>query len=83
VSYLFFGWFWTHGGQTLGMQARKIRITRLDGAPIHWRQALLRAVMATGSWLFLGLGFAWIFIDQNRQSWHDHLSRSRLIMTYN
>ena len=21
VCYLFFGWFWTHGGQTLGMKA--------------------------------------------------------------
>ena len=27
VSYLFFGWFWTHGGQTLGMRAWKIRLS--------------------------------------------------------
>ncbi|MEN8260121.1 MAG: RDD family protein, partial [Pseudomonadota bacterium] len=26
LSLLFFGWFWTHGGQTLGMRAWKIKV---------------------------------------------------------
>ncbi|HKK13654.1 MAG TPA: RDD family protein [Gammaproteobacteria bacterium] len=42
ICYLFFGWFWTHGGQTLGMRAWRIRVQRLDGYPINWTQSLLR-----------------------------------------
>ena len=26
VSFLFYGWFWTHGGQTLGMRSWKIKL---------------------------------------------------------
>ena len=34
VSFLFFGWFWTHGGQTLGMRAWKIIVlNRLGLSP--------------------------------------------------
>jgi uncharacterized RDD family membrane protein YckC len=26
VSFVFYGWFWTHGGQTLGLRAWKLRL---------------------------------------------------------
>lgn len=26
ASFVFYGWFWTHGGQTLGMRAWRIRL---------------------------------------------------------
>jgi len=39
---LFFGWFWTRGGQTLSMRSWKIRIERLDGKNISWLQTILR-----------------------------------------
>ena len=42
VTYFFFAWFWTHGGQTVGMRAWRIRVQRRDGGPISWTQALLR-----------------------------------------
>ena len=32
VTFGFFGWFWTHGGQTIGMRAWKIRLVS-DTAP--------------------------------------------------
>jgi uncharacterized RDD family membrane protein YckC len=47
---LFFGWFWTHGGQTLGMRAWKLRLRRHDGGPVRWWQALVRLLLA-GWWL--------------------------------
>ena len=31
--FIFLGWFWTHGGQTLGMRAWKIKLVQADGAP--------------------------------------------------
>jgi len=78
ISFFFYGWFWTHGGQTLGLRAWKIKVLTLDQKPINWNQALLRFATAMISWAFFGLGFLWILIDKNRCSWHDHLSKTAL-----
>ncbi|MFW5824120.1 MAG: RDD family protein [Marinobacter sp.] len=40
--YLFFAYFWTRLGQTLGMQVWRIRIENLNGSSVSWTQALLR-----------------------------------------
>ncbi|MDX1818476.1 MAG: RDD family protein [Marinobacter sp.] len=42
VLYLFFAYFWTRIGQTLGMQVWRIRIENLDGTSVNWTQSLLR-----------------------------------------
>ncbi|MGD8784571.1 MAG: RDD family protein, partial [Thioalkalispiraceae bacterium] len=42
VYYLFFTWFWTHGGQTLGMRAWHTRLLTSDGKLVNWKQALFR-----------------------------------------
>jgi uncharacterized RDD family membrane protein YckC len=81
VSFLFYAWFWTHGGQTLGLRAWKIRVLTFDMKPISWKQALLRFIAAILSWGFFGLGFLWILIDKNQRSWHDHLSKTALFFT--
>jgi len=78
VSFFFYAWFWTHGGQTLGLRAWNIKVLTLDRKPISWKQALLRFLVAILSWGFFGLGFLWILIDKNRRSWHDHLSKTAL-----
>ncbi|HDZ39591.1 MAG TPA: RDD family protein [Marinobacter sp.] len=46
VMYLFFAYFWTRIGQTLGMQVWRIRIENLDGSNVSWSQALRRYVTA-------------------------------------
>ena len=52
VLYLFFGYFWTRTGQTLGMQVWRIRIQNLNGVSVSWSQALRRYVAAAA--LLLG-----------------------------
>ena len=42
ISFIFYGWFWTHGGQTLGLRAWKLCVLTIDQKPISWRQAFLR-----------------------------------------
>ena len=81
VCFLFFGWFWTHGGQTLGMRAWKLRVCMPDGSAISWGRALLRYLAACLSWLLLGGGFLWALFDKDKQTLHDHLSGTRLIRT--
>jgi uncharacterized RDD family membrane protein YckC len=46
VLYLFFAYFWTRIGQTLGMQVWRVRIENLDGTSVSWTQALIRYVTA-------------------------------------
>jgi len=79
VAFLFFGWFWTHGGQTLGMRTWRIRVQTRDGRAITWAQALLRFLTALVSWAALGLGFWWSLWDQEKMTWHDRWSESVLV----
>jgi len=77
---LFFGWFWTRTGQTLGMQTWRLRIDDVGGGRISWQQALIRFVIAIASALCLGLGYLWILWDRDNCSWHDRASGSRVVM---
>jgi uncharacterized RDD family membrane protein YckC len=79
VALLFFCWFWTHGGQTLGMRAWHLRVVNRDGGALDWRQSILRFFAAIGSALPLGLGYLWILFDRDQASWHDRLSRSQVV----
>ena len=80
VSFGFFAWFWTHGGQTLGMRAWRIRLQNRGGGPITLWQALLRFLVAIFSWLPLGLGFLWSLFDKEGLAWHDRYSMSELVV---
>lgn len=75
----FFAKFWTHGGQTLGMQVWGIRVQNADGSAISLWQALLRFVVSIASWLCLGLGFFWSLIDKQKRAWHDLYSETQLV----
>ncbi|SHK98258.1 RDD family protein [Phytopseudomonas punonensis] len=72
----FFAKFWTHGGQTLGMQVWGIRVQNADGTAISLWQALLRFLVAILSGLMLGLGYLWVLFDSRKRSWHDLYSNS-------
>ena len=78
ASFLYFGWFWTHDGQTLGMRAWHIRVRTLQGGAVPWRLAALRFLAALLSWAAVGAGFLWAALDAERRSWHDRLSRTVL-----
>jgi uncharacterized RDD family membrane protein YckC len=75
---LFFIWFWTHGGQTLGMRAWRLKVVGVDGGPIGWRAAVVRCFGAILSWSALGLGYLWILVDREKLAWHDRMSATRL-----
>ena len=75
----YFGWFWTHGGQTLPMKTWRFRVVRADGSALGWPRALHRFVLALLGFLALGLGFLWAFFDRERQFLHDRLAGTRLV----
>lgn len=77
----FFGWFWTHGGQTLGLRAWRLRVVRADGAPLRWRDAALRFLAAVPSLGLFGIGLLWVLVDRERRAWHDRASGTRVVRT--
>ena len=64
LGYAFFGGFWTHGGQTLGMRAWRVRVICMDGAGLGWYRALLRYLTMLIPWLLLVLGSEFLFNAQ-------------------
>jgi len=80
VTFLFHGWFWTHGGQTLGMRAWRLSIQCFDGSKVGWGRAVLRFLIALASWACLGLGFLWILVDKDRRAWPDLWSGTEMIL---
>ena len=79
APFLFYGWFWTHGGQTLGMKAWHVYLVNQDGKFINWKTAFIRYCSAILSWACFGLGFTWILVDKRNLAWHDRLSGTQII----
>lgn len=79
ISFLFYGWFWTHGGQTLGMRSWDLYLVNPEGKFISWPTAAIRFFSAILSWAAVGLGFTWILLDKQKRAWHDLLSTSRIV----
>lgn len=75
ISFLFFVWFWTHGGQTLGMRAWKIRLQQENGQAVTLWQALLRFITGLPAWAVLALG---IFISSTPAANHLPASLQKL-----
>lgn len=80
TTYLFFASFWTHGGQTLGMRAWRLKLVDQDGGPVSWVQATVRFATALLSLAALGLGLLWVLVDREKRAWHDHLSGTHLVL---
>ena len=79
VCFLYFGWFWTHGGQTLGMRTWRICLRDENGKRISWWQSCVRFLSAILSWLVFGIGFLWVLVDKKRMAWHDRLSGTVMV----
>jgi len=79
VGFLYYGWFWTHGGQTLGMRAWQMRVLADAGGTMTWTRATVRFLVAILSLSLFGLGFWWSLWDIRERCWHDRLSRTHLV----
>jgi len=80
VIALFFAIFWCKSGQTLGMQAWRIKVVTADGEPLTPGTAVLRCVYALLSLLPMGLGYFWSILDPSHLTWHDRLSATHLVL---
>ncbi len=77
--FLFNAYFWTKSGQTIGMMAWRLRVQTLEGYSLSWTQSLVRFFAAGLSLVCLGLGYLWILLSDQRLSWHDQISQTRVV----
>lgn len=80
VTWMFYGWFWRHGGQTLGMRAWRLRLVADDGRQLTARDGLARSALATLSLLAGLAGYLWLLADREGRTWHDRRSRTRVVL---
>jgi uncharacterized RDD family membrane protein YckC len=65
---------WKLKASTIGGIICGLQVVRLDGRPIDWPTAIVRALGCFLSLAVVGLGFIWIAIDSDKQSWHDKIA---------
>lgn len=75
----FYLFFWSRDGQTLGMAAWRIKLVNSDGGAPGIGQMLIRMGSALLSIAPAGLGYLWLYVGEDKQTWHDRLSDTLVV----
>ena len=78
-AFFFYCWFWRRGGQTLGMQAWRIKLIS-DVAPLPIKYCAIRFLTSLLSLAAMGTGFLWMLIDRDKRAWQDMASKSWIVV---
>ena len=67
-----------YAGSTPGLRLARLQLSRFDGTPARrslrrWR--VLASYLSAGS---LGMGYAWLFLDEDSLCWHDRITHTYL-----
>lgn len=76
----FFGVFWLKSGQTLGMQAWRVKLVPMPGNEMTFGRVVTRCGSALLSAVCLGIGYWWCLFDRRKRCWHDYLSGTELVL---
>lgn len=80
IALFFFSYFWRKTGQTLGMQAWRLKVIDVNGGVPSWTQCFVRGITAIFSLLLGGLGYWWVLFDKDKCAWQDRTSNTRVIL---
>ena len=79
IAFVFFDWFWRHGGQTLGMRAWRIRLEGQTSENITFKQTIQRFLVGLAAF---GFTLLYMFGNQSGLALHDKLSRTKIVKYY-
>jgi uncharacterized RDD family membrane protein YckC len=66
---------WTFAGcDTIGMRKAGLQLVDFDGNPPSQKRRYLRLFGSVLSFLAAGVGLIWALVDEDRLTWHDHMS---------
>lgn len=66
-------------GNTFGKLAQRIVIVSTTGEPLTLNQILFRETLGKIVSSALMMGYLWIFIDKEHQTWHDLFSKTIVV----
>jgi uncharacterized RDD family membrane protein YckC len=72
---------WKLRGATVGGIVFDMQVVRVDGQPVDWATAAVRALSCFLSLAPAGLGFIWIAFDAEKQAWHDKIAGTIVVRT--
>jgi len=76
----YFTYFHGTTGRTPGKMLLGLQVVSEDGTPISFGIAFLRAVGYLVSGALFNLGFIWVAFDKRKQSWHDKIAGTVVII---
>lgn len=77
---VFYGYFWAHHGQTLGMRAWRLKLVDMEGRKVSLPAIFKRMLIGPFSIMCFGLGYLWYFIGTRQQTWHDRFSDTYVVL---
>lgn len=80
---VYFAFFYSATGQTIGMYVMGVRVVRMDGKAISFYRGILRWFCFLLVIMPLGAGALWVVIDDRRQGWHDKMVNTCVIYAWN
>ena len=80
------GLFWSayqyllvvYSGTTPGLRLARLELARFDGTPASRRLRRWRVLASFLSAASLGMGYAWVFLDEDSLCWHDRITHTYL-----
>jgi RDD family len=67
-----------YSGTTPGLLLARLQLTRFDGTRAHRRLRRWRVLASFLSAVSLGMGYAWVFLDEDSLCWHDRITHTYL-----
>jgi uncharacterized RDD family membrane protein YckC len=67
-----------YSGSTPGLRLAKLELARFDGTPADRRRRRWRVLASFLSAVSLGMGYAWVFLDEDALCWHDRITHTYL-----
>ena len=70
--------FVVYTGSTPGSRLARLQLARFDGSPARRRLRRWRVLASFLSAVSLGMGYAWVFLDEDALCWHDRITHTYL-----
>ena len=76
---LYFLIMWTKRGATVGKMIMGLKIVKLDGSSLNFKDVIIRLIVWIISNFFFALGFFWILWDKQKQSLYDVAAKTLVV----
>jgi len=81
-QYLYFIFFFSTTGQTVGKAIMGLRVVTSDGKRMGVKRSFIRTLCYTLSLAPLGLGFLWVLGEDRRRAWHDKIAHTYVLYVW-